>query len=278
MLSLKWMTLPIFACISPVFAQGPWVPEPLPLVTPDDVVNLLVQDADDGAGDFVASVIAADSTAATYLVNCNPATSRDCGFAAWSSPIIMTQGLSTYNWRYTETESDGFTLSEACTFNGTTASVAICTNSYNDNSGLYSDAYTTEDPYTTQTYDGKLATDQYGSSWIDYQNSLFGPPPFIPVKITAGLERLSVFRAAATTTGSSSTGTSTSGSGSSTKATASPTITSGATKTGTVASGSSTSGVAASAGSTTTKASGSEVLRGRWKWGAGLALVVYLAT
>jgi len=43
-----------------VLAQnGAWVPEPLPAITPPDVVNLLIQDAADGAGDFVASVIGA---------------------------------------------------------------------------------------------------------------------------------------------------------------------------------------------------------------------------
>jgi hypothetical protein len=39
--------------------NGAWVPEPLPAVTPPDVVNLLIQDAADGAGDYVASVIGA---------------------------------------------------------------------------------------------------------------------------------------------------------------------------------------------------------------------------
>ena len=39
--------------------NGAWVPKPLPAVTPSDVVNLLIQDAADGAGDYVASVIGA---------------------------------------------------------------------------------------------------------------------------------------------------------------------------------------------------------------------------
>jgi len=39
--------------------NGAWVPEPLPAITPPDVVNLLIQDAADGAGDFVASVVGA---------------------------------------------------------------------------------------------------------------------------------------------------------------------------------------------------------------------------
>jgi hypothetical protein len=78
MLSSQW-TLVLGFTIS-VFSQQ--IPDPLPLITPPDVVNLFIQDSDDAAGDLVASVIAAvslfsvfgiqlmkqDSTAATFLI------------------------------------------------------------------------------------------------------------------------------------------------------------------------------------------------------------------
>lgn len=55
-------TVLTFLFVGLVKAQnGAWVPEPLPSVTPPDVVNLLIQNAADGAGDFVASVIGAVS-------------------------------------------------------------------------------------------------------------------------------------------------------------------------------------------------------------------------
>ncbi|KUJ16614.1 uncharacterized protein LY89DRAFT_734709 [Mollisia scopiformis] len=218
MLSMQWTSLLVLACVDLVFSQWPRVPDPLPLITPPDVVNILFQDSDAAPGDLVGSVIAADSTAATFLINC--ATISSCGYAAWDNPIIITQGLSTMHWSYADpaSETDGLTLSERCTFNGTTASTAICTNSFNND---YTDAITT------------LGLDQYGS-YIDYQASLFGPPPFIPVKITAGLASLSVFEAAATNTGAVSTNAS----GSSTQATTSPTITSLAKSDSTAASSS----------------------------------------
>jgi hypothetical protein len=53
-----------------------------------------------------------------------------------------------------------------------------------------------EAPFSARTYDGCLGFDGY-ESYVDYENSLWGPPPFIPVKITAGLASLSAFKAAA---------------------------------------------------------------------------------
>ena len=82
------------------------------------------------------------------------------------------------------------------------AKTAICTNSLGFN---FEDSTTTEklDQVVTVTYDGRLGTDEVGSSFIDEGLSLFGPPPFLKVKITAGLEKLKGFTAsvASTTSG-----------------------------------------------------------------------------
>lgn len=167
------------------------------------------------------------------------------------------------------------TLSERCTFNGTTASIAICTNSYGDDFSLVTNEATTQDPITTQTYDGKVATDLYGHSSLDFGRSLNGPPAFIPVKITAGLASLSAFRAAVTTTGSL-----TSTSGSSSQATASPTITSLAKSTSStisIASSGSSSVIAPSAGNTTTKGNSGQNLKVGWELGV-VAVIAYAAT
>ncbi|KAH8601567.1 hypothetical protein B0O99DRAFT_195495 [Bisporella sp. PMI_857] len=201
-----------------VDAQGPWIPEPLPEVTPPDVVNLFLQNAADGAGDLVASVVNADATAATYQVTCNPeATGRAekgyCGYANWASPIIVTQGANFMKFSYTERggEAGDYLLSESCTFAATTAATAICTNSYGDGQPPYSDAFTTQDPLETVTYDGKLVTIEMDDSTItvmDPTASAYGPPPFIPVKITAGLEKLKATSGVAASTGSVSSVTS----------------------------------------------------------------------
>lgn len=157
-------------------------------------------------------------------------------------------------------------MNERCTFDGTTASTAICTNSYNDddNDLLITNSATTQDAFTTLTYDGKLASNQYGSEIVF--PSFNGPPPFIPVKITAGLSSLSVLNAAVAT-GTSSISTSSQ----STSQTASPTITSMPKGTGSTSSVSSSvsSGTTVAAGNTTTtttKASSAQIVRARWEW------------
>lgn len=91
---------------------------------------------------------------------------------------------------------------EACTFNGTLAKSAICTNSLGFNFGT-STTWQQENPYHTLTFDGRLATDGAGHSFIDEGLGLWGPPPFIQVKITAGLEKLKGSAVSATATGPS---------------------------------------------------------------------------
>lgn len=131
---------------------------------------------------------------------------------------------------------------------------------------------TTQNPITTQTYDGKLGTDQYVHSYLDYQHSLNGAPPFLPVKITAGLALLSAFRAAVTTTGSV-----TSTSGSSNQATTSPKITSLAKSTSSTGSITSSSLTATALSvSTTTKGNSGHNLKVGWELGAA-AVIAYAA-
>ena len=166
-------------------------------------------------------------------------------------------------------------LSEWCTFDGTTASTATCTNSWGDEYPPETDAYTTETPLETRTYDGRLGHYSGESySFVDYENSLWGPPPFIPVQITAGLASLSAFRDAAATTTSeiSATGSV----GSFTKSTTGATITSAPKVVSSTSVPSSTSGAGTAVGSGAAKgAAGYITGSSKWVLGAAFGPIVY---
>jgi len=103
---------------------------------------------------------------------------------------------------------------------------------------------------------------------------LWGPPPFIPGKITAGLESLSVFRAAAAaTTTTSSGGSQSTGSGSPTKSIAGATITS-APKLASSTSGLSGAAGTGSAGGALSSTTSKSEAGGTWRRSVWVSYVV----
>ncbi|PVH79824.1 hypothetical protein DL98DRAFT_630403 [Cadophora sp. DSE1049] len=187
-----------------------WIPEPLPSVTPDGVVNLFIQEMDGYAGLFEASVIQAEASSTTYWVACASSISEDdCPFDATPPYIGMTVTKGAKGMQMTNSE-EGWSVSQSCTFATTTASIATCTNYWSVGHTADEERYESATSYTdqyTRTYDAKLP---YKSWWIEQ----WGQPPFIPVSITAGAEKL-ISGASATTTAARSGPTSiqTSGTG-----------------------------------------------------------------
>ncbi|KAK4100280.1 hypothetical protein N658DRAFT_106065 [Parathielavia hyrcaniae] len=120
------------------------------------VVDILMPMADPQT--LLASVISADATATSYFISCPTVTSsEECGFA---DGLEVLNGPSTMN--YAMTISETYTLSADCQLQPT-ANLGVCTAS------MISGASTSTTVDTLSDY----------SSF------------FIPVTVTAGLERLS---------------------------------------------------------------------------------------
>ncbi|KAH7378000.1 hypothetical protein BKA64DRAFT_714503 [Cadophora sp. MPI-SDFR-AT-0126] len=182
------------------------IPEPLPSVMPDGVVNLIIQEMNGYAGLFEASVIQAEAASTTYWVACASSIPEDdCPFDATPPYVGMTVTQGAKGMQMTNSEEQ-WSVSESCTFATTTVSIATCTNYWSVGHSAERDepSISHTDQYT-RTYDAKLP---YKSWWIEqwYQ------PPFIPVSITAGAEKL-ISGASATTTAASSGPTSSQTSG-----------------------------------------------------------------
>lgn len=138
------------------------------------VTSLFFPDADQQS--LVASVIAVENAATTYAISCPPGTdSDDCGFP---SPWSMTYGPGFYAAQ--TTEAGAFTESDRCTLLGSTG--AVC----------------------TMSLGGSEANGQGATT------ATLGPKDmsFLPVTITAGLEKLTAATGAATATGGDKTGSS----------------------------------------------------------------------
>ncbi|KAK0101077.1 hypothetical protein ONS95_012938 [Cadophora gregata] len=186
-----------------------WIPEPLPSVTPDGVVNLFIQEMDGYAGLFEASVIKVEASSTTYWVACASSISEDaCPFDPIPPYTGMTVTQGAKGMQMTNSE-EGWSVPQSCTFATTAASVATCTNYWSVGHTADEINYSLSTSYTdqyTRTYVAKLP---YKSWRLEH----WGQPPFIPVSITAGAEKLVAAASARTTssgpisTSSQNTGT-----------------------------------------------------------------------
>ncbi|KAG4428900.1 hypothetical protein IFR05_015614 [Cadophora sp. M221] len=104
------------------------IPEPLPSVTPDGVVNLFIQEMEGYAGLFEASIVNVDPSSTTYWVACATSIPEDdCPFDT-TPPFIgmsVTQGPKGMQMTLSE---EGWSVSQSCPFATTTTSVATCMN------------------------------------------------------------------------------------------------------------------------------------------------------
>ncbi|KAL7789485.1 hypothetical protein V8C37DRAFT_386044 [Trichoderma ceciliae] len=166
-------------------------------------VSLLLPFADPQKLD--ASVIAADSTATTYLYGCPPGSTEGCGFAT-SETII--QGPSTWIYQLSFDNGAGETNIQGGQCKLTTASdAASCT------------------MYATVTDSAGSVSSMTSASVMTFLDFL------LPVTVTAGLEKLKATPGATATDGSTSAPTTT-GASETAQMTASTTVTKQTTGTG----------------------------------------------
>ncbi|KAK3080103.1 hypothetical protein LTS18_003112 [Coniosporium uncinatum] len=144
---------------------------------------------------LVASVIAANPTAATFYLTCPPGTDQnDCGYSPGITLIapvpapaaVSSPPPSSAVWQAHQSTSD-FHFTYSCDVTGTTS--ASCSESYGGSAANFPGA-------TTETFSGA------------------GEVRFFPVTITAGLERLGAVSASATSPFSSPSSSSSSSSSS----------------------------------------------------------------
>lgn len=199
----------------------------LALAQSTTTVSLWVAGADQQS--LVASVVAVDATATTYMVTCpSSVSSDDCGFP---SPVALTEGANFYAATLTVTEDDAsVAVAERCTKTG---SSAVCT-----------DIYTAVGSASAGTVTALTTLTSTSISTLDPSEITS-----MPVVVTAGAEKLNAVSSGASSAASSATAASAASSGSASARS------SGASMTTATATGSSAS--ASASGSASGSATGS---------------------
>lgn len=164
----------------------------LALAQSTTTVSLWVNGADQQS--LVASVVAVDATATTYMVTCpSSVSSDDCGFP---SPVALTEGANFYAATLTVTEDDAsVAVAERCTKTG---SSAVCT-----------DIYTAVGSASAGTVTALTTLTSTSISTLDSSEITS-----MPVVVTAGAEKLNAVSSGASSAASSAAAVSAASSGS----------------------------------------------------------------